>query len=256
MYDLVLPGGIASSYPSCSEFIEYLLPQLATLIQESGSGLTNDCDSYTMRCGPSLGLPDDLPSTSPLGAAVFDERLIPSMRSIPKPSLNDSDNLAKVLSAVNNNGSPDISLIGPLVSHLASLEPSSLLTGRDTKDSLKVAGKMKLRDNCDISGEVICEPVGVLTEDSIIDAKSNIHDNHLKSPMNGFFGGSEERRTTVRLMNTVCRWLVGQMGRCYNGITPEMYRSVYVVFLFTSYMMMMISSILLLICKWFSTHAY
>ncbi|KAK8724601.1 hypothetical protein OTU49_011168 [Cherax quadricarinatus] len=225
MYDLVLPGGITSRYPSSAEFIDYILPQLSLLIQESDSSMAYDCDSDNMKCGSSFSLSQDMPPSPPQpNNTVFSEKGVSSLMNIPNSSLLGSDSLTKVLNSMHISGASQISLLSPLSSHLASLEPPSLLAGRDNKDTLKVSAKMKLRDNCDISSDVICEPINVIPSDSIINVKNNIHENHIKSPANGFFGGSEERKITVRLMNTVCRWLVGQMGRCYNGVTPEIYR--------------------------------
>lgn len=224
MYDLVLPGGVTSQYPSCSHFIDYILPQLATLIQESGSGMTHDCDSENVRFGQTITLSQDIHSLPQPNGTVFSESVVPPMMGLASSSLSDSGNLSKVLSSVHKGGASQIPLMGPLVSHLAGLEPSSFLAGQDSKGTVRVGAKMKLRGNCNISSDVICEPVNLIPSDSVIGLKNDIHDN-LKSPVNGFFG-DEERKTTVRLMNTVCRWLVGQMGRCYNGVTPEIYRLV------------------------------
>ncbi|XP_042231597.1 proteasome activator complex subunit 4-like isoform X2 [Homarus americanus] len=223
MYDLALPGGVTSRYPSSSQFIDYILPQLATLIQDSGSGVINDYDT-DMKCGLPLPLSQDMPSPTQPNGTVFTDRVVPSMMGLPSSSLRNNDSLSKVLNSMHKGGSSQIPLMGPLVNHLSSLEPSGLLAGLDNKDALRVSAKMKLRENCDISSDIICEPVNMIPSDSVIGVKNNIHENHVKSPANGFFGGSEERKATVRLMNTVCRWLVGQMGRSYNGVTPEIYR--------------------------------
>ena len=48
-----------------------------------------------------------------------------------------------------------------------------------------------------------------------------------KSPSGGSMGGAlgnEEKKAAVRLMNTVCKWLIGQLSRCYNGATHEIYK--------------------------------
>lgn len=223
MYDLVLPGGVTSRYPSCSDFIDYILPQLATLIQESGSVMTYDCDSENVKCGPAIPLSQDVLSLPQPNGTVFSERIVPPMMGLASSPLSGNDNISKVLSCVHKGGASQLPLMGPLVNHLAGLEPSNLLAGQGNKGNLRVTAKMKLRGNCDISSDVICEPVNLIPSDSVIDVKDNIHD-HLKNPVNGFFEVDGERKTTERLMNTVCRWLVGQMGRCYNGVTPEIYR--------------------------------
>ncbi|XP_045600493.2 proteasome activator complex subunit 4 isoform X1 [Procambarus clarkii] len=224
MYDLVLPGGVTSLYPSSSEFIDYVLPQLAILIQEPGSSMAHDCDLDNSKCDPSLPLSQDILSSQHPNGTVFSERVVPSMMDLQSSSLMSNDSLNKVLNSMHIDGTSQLSLINPLTNHLASLESSNLLAGHENKDALRVSAKLKLRENCDISSDVICEPVNVIPSHSLSDIKNNIHENHIKSPANGCFGGSEERKATVRLMNTVCRWLVGQMGRCYNGVTPEIYR--------------------------------
>ncbi|XP_047484565.1 proteasome activator complex subunit 4-like isoform X1 [Penaeus chinensis] len=222
MFDLVLPGGVPSRYPSCADFIEYLLPQLSILIQDSGSSMMQDMEVEGVSCDPALPSSQDIPSPPQSSLAIFTEDVIAPMMGLAGSSLGASDSLNKVLASVHKVGPTQISAVDQFV-NLPSLDSASLLSGRLDKDALRVVAKHKLRDNCDISGDVICQPMEVIPTLSV-ELKNHVHKNHIKSQANGFVRGNEERKTAVRLMNTVCRWLVGQMGRCYNGVTPEIYR--------------------------------
>ncbi|XP_068219564.1 proteasome activator complex subunit 4-like isoform X1 [Palaemon carinicauda] len=222
LYDLLLPGGTPSRYPNSSEFIEFLIPQLSALIQETSSGAAQDCDMETSNMSslqPDYSLP-------PSGSLMFSEGAVPPILGLSSASLSDSDSITKVLHAVHKDeeASAKFSEMHQLV-NISSLNPSRLLNTRDGKDAFRASAKIKLRDSCDISSDVICEPMEIISSDSVI-LKNNVLDNHVKSPVNGFIvaSGTEERKAAIRLMNTLCRWLVGQMGRSYNGISPEMYR--------------------------------
>lgn len=223
MYDLVLPGGGNSQYPSCSEFIEEILPQLAPLIQEPSSSAANDSDSDSTKYGQSSFAPEDN-SLAQSESKMFSDGVIPSVRDLARGTLSESDSFAKALSKVHSEKSK-VSMMSPLVNHMSGLEAGSFLAGRDNKD-LSRLGKIKLKENCDLSSDVLYSSVSVMPSDAISFEKNSIHENHVKNQVNGYIGASEERKTAVRLMNTVCRWLVGQIGRCYNGVTPEIYRLV------------------------------
>lgn len=231
MFDLVLPGGVPSRYPSCADFIEYLLPQLSILIQDSGSSMMQDLEAEGVSCDPALPASQDIPSPSQSSLAIFTEDVMAPMMGLAGSALGASDGLNKVLASVHKVGPSQMAAVDQFV-NLPSLETAGLLSGRLDKDALRVAAKHKLRDNCDMSGDVICQPMDVIPTLSV-ELKNHVHKNHIKSQANGFVRGNEERKTAVRLMNTVCRWLVGQMGRCYNGVTPEIYRYSTVVLLFS-----------------------
>lgn len=219
MYDLVLPGGGNSHYPCCSEFIEEILPQLAPLIQEPSSTAANDSDSESTKYVPQVSFADVESSLSQSESRMFSDSVIPSMRDI-----TESDAFAKVLGNVHSENSK-VPVMSPLVNHVSGLEAGSFLAGRDNKD-LNRLGKIKLKENCDLSSDVLYSSVSVMSSDAVSFEKNSINENHVKSQVNGYIGASEERKAAVRLMNTVCRWLVGQIGRCYNGVTPEIYRLV------------------------------
>lgn len=224
MYDLVLPGGGNSHYPSCSEFIEEILPQLAPLIQEPSSTATNDSDSDSIKYGPSVSFAHEESSLSQSESKMFSDGVIPSVRDITRATLSESDSFAKVLGNVHSDNSK-VPMMSPLVNHVSGLEAGSFLAGRDNKD-LNRLGKIKLKENCDLSSDILYGSVSVMPSDAVSFEKNSIHENHVKNQVNGYIGASEERKTAVRLMNTVCRWLVGQIGRCYNGVTPKIYRLV------------------------------
>lgn len=226
MYDLILPGGGHSQYPSCSKFIEEILPQLAPLIQEPNLSATNDLDSDNTKYGPSVSFAHEESSLSHSENKLFSDGVIPSVMDITRTTLSESGSFAKVLGDVHS-GNSNVPLISPLVNHVSGLEAESFLAGRDNKD-LNRLGKVKLKDNCDLSSDVLYSSVSVMPSDVRFE-KNSIHENHVKNEANeanGYIGASGERKTAVRLMNTVCRWLVGQIGRCYNGVTPEIYRLV------------------------------
>lgn len=223
MYDLVLPGGGTSRYPSCSKFIEEILPQLAPLIQEPSPSTANDSDSDNAKYGPSVSFVHEETSLSQSERKMFSDSVIPSVRDLTKAPLSASDSIAKVLCNVHSENS-QVPIINPLMNHVTSLEAPSFLVGRDKKD-LNRLGKIKLKD-CDLSSDVVYDSVSVMPSDIANYEKNNFHENFVKNPVNGYIGASEERKTSVRLMNTVCRWMVGHIGRCYNGVTPEIYRSV------------------------------
>ncbi|KAK7086905.1 Proteasome activator complex subunit 4 [Halocaridina rubra] len=229
MYDLVLPGGTSSRYPCVSSFIDYIIPQLAILIQENSSGSVQDIDMDNC-CGAALQ--HELSSLTPANVDVFSNGNVPSILGLSTASLSDSESATKVLSAALQSKEDVAGVVAkfppgmsPLI-NLANLDSSDLMDARDmSKDSFRGNAKMKLRESCDISSDVICEPMEVMASDPLSMKNSVVHhDTHIRSPVNGFIHGTEERKVAVRLMNTVCRWLVGQMGRSYNGITPEMYR--------------------------------
>ncbi|XP_050688195.1 proteasome activator complex subunit 4-like isoform X2 [Eriocheir sinensis] len=224
MYDLILPGGGNSQYPVCSKFIEEILPQLAPLIQEPNLSAANDSDSDSTKYGPSVSFAHEESSLSHSENKLFSDGVIPSMRDIEALSetLSESGSFTKVLDNVHSVNS-DVPMISPLVSHVSGLEAGSLLAGRDSKDLIRL-GKIKVKENCDLSSDVLYSSVSVMRSDVVNFEKNSIHENHEKNQVNGYIGASEERKTAVRLMNTVCRWLVGQIGRCYNGVTPEIYR--------------------------------
>lgn len=224
MYDLILPGGGNSQYPVCSKFIEEILPQLAPLIQEPNLSAANDSDSDSTKYGPSVSFAHEESSLSHSENKLFSDGVIPSMRDIEALSetLSESGSFTKVLDNVHSVNS-DVPMISPLVSHVSGLEAGSLLAGRDSKDLIRL-GKIKVKENCDLSSDVLFSSVSVMRSDVVNFEKNSIHENHEKNQVNGYIGASEERKTAVRLMNTVCRWLVGQIGRCYNGVTPEIYR--------------------------------
>lgn len=214
MYDLVLPGGVPSSYPSCTDFIDFILPQLSTLIQESAHNGEGDNTS----CGLLASVKQEPPSPLQSNSTLFGARVLPPVRDLPGSSFTDSERLNSVLTAVpNNNNGSQLPTISPLVNHMASLEGPSPLAARQNKEALRLSAKIKLKDSCEILSDV-CEPMDILPSDTLN------FENNVKCPVNGYFSGCEEKKGTVRLMNTVCRWLVGQMGRCYSGVTPEMYK--------------------------------
>ena len=213
MYDLVLPGGGTSHYPNCSKFIEEILPQLAPLIQELSSSTAND--------GPSASFVHEEMSISQSESKMFSDSAMPSVSDLTRVTLSASDNIVKVLGNVHSENS-QVSIMNPLMNPVTTLEAPTFLVGRDNKD-LNRLGKIKLKD-CDLSSDVIYDSVSVMPSDTANYEKNNFHEDHIKNPVNGYIGASEERKTAVRLINTVCRWLVGHIGRCYNGITPEIYR--------------------------------
>ncbi|KAK8403278.1 hypothetical protein O3P69_000420 [Scylla paramamosain] len=221
MYDLALPGGGTSRYPSCSKFIEDTLPQLALLIQEPSSSAASDADSDTVKYGASVSFAPEDTSLSQSESKMFSDSVIPSVRDLTRATLSASDNIAKVLGNVHSENS-QVPIINPLINHVSGLDTPSFLVGRDSKD-LSRLGKIKLKD-CDLSTNVVYDSVNVMPSDTTNYEKNNFHENHVKNPVNGYIGASEERKTAVRLMNTVCRWLVGHVGRCYNGVTPDIYR--------------------------------
>uniref|UniRef100_A0A0P4W4D0 Proteasome activator complex subunit 4 C-terminal domain-containing protein n=1 Tax=Scylla olivacea TaxID=85551 RepID=A0A0P4W4D0_SCYOL len=221
MYDLALPGGGTSRYPSCSKFIEDILPQLALLIQEPSSSAASDADSDTVKYGPSVSFAPEDTSLSQSESKMFSDSVIPSVRDLTRATLSASDNIAKVLGNVHSENS-QVPIMNPLINHVTGLDTPSFLVGRDSKD-LSRLGKIKLKD-CDLSTDVVYDSVNVMPSDTTNYEKNNFHENHVKNPVNGYIGASEERKTAVRLMNTVCRWLVGHVGRCYNGVTPDIYR--------------------------------
>ncbi|KAK4321981.1 hypothetical protein Pmani_007247 [Petrolisthes manimaculis] len=239
MYDLVLPGGLPSSYPNCTEFIDFILPQLSTLVQDSESNTVQDGENDSTKYGGSASAShheassplqsnnnnNNNSSSSSSSSTLFGAQVLSPVRDLPGSPFSDSDRLNSVLSAVhnNNNGGSQSPMVSPLVKYMSGLEGPSPMVGRENKEALRLSAKIKLKDNCDISSD-ICEPMDMLPLDSINFEKNNEYENSAKSPVNGYFTGYEEKKGTVRLMNTMCRWLVGQMGRCYNGVTPEMYR--------------------------------
>lgn len=221
MYDLALPEGGTSRYPSCSKFIEDILPQLTLLIQEPSASAASDADSDTVKYGPSVSFAPEDASLSQSESKMFSDSVIPSMRDITRATLSASDNIVKVLGNVRSENS-QVPIMNPLINHVTGLDTPSFLVGRDSKD-LSRLGKIKLKD-CDLSSDVVYDSVNVMPSDTANYEKNNFHENHVKNPVNGYIGASEERKTAVRLMNTVCRWLVGHVGRCYNGVTPDIYR--------------------------------
>ena len=220
MYDLVIPGGVPSRYPNCSEFIDYIIPQLAILIQETSSGMMQESDMETASDFCSL------PSGGDSGVLFNEGGTVPPLLNLSTNTLSDSDSLAKMLHSVHKGeGAAKFAGMSKL-ENIGSLEPStSFISARDSKDTFRASAKMKLRDSCDISSDVLCEPMDLMQSTSLI-VKNSVHDNHAKTALNGFLAqsGTEERKVAIRLMNTVCRWLIGQMGRSYNGISPKMYR--------------------------------
>lgn len=224
MYDLILPGGGSSQYPACSKFIEEILPQLAPLKQEPNLSAANDSDLDNTKNGPLVSFGHEESSLSHTESKLFSDGVISPMRDIR--TLSESGSFAKVLENVHSDNS-NVSMISPLVSHVSGLQAGGLLAGRDSKDIKDMIrlGKIKVKENCDISSDVLYSSVSVIPSDVRFE-KNSINENHVKNQVNEYNGASEERKTAVRLMNTVCRWLVGQIGRCYNGVTPEIYRSV------------------------------
>lgn len=233
MYDLVLPGGTASSYPRCTEFIDFILPQLSTLIQDSESNTVHDGEKDSTKYGGAASGSQESSSNNNNNNGnnntLFGAKELSPVGELPKSPFSDSERISSVLSAVHNdnNGGSQSPIISPLVKYMSGLEGPSPLVGRENKETLRISAKIKLKDSCDLSSDIrVCEPMpmNILPLGSISFEKNNEYENSAKSPVNGFFKGCEEKKGTIRLMNTMCRWLVGQMGRCYNGVTPEMYR--------------------------------
>ncbi|CAL4088618.1 unnamed protein product [Meganyctiphanes norvegica] len=183
MYDLQLPGGSPSLYPKTIEFVDYLLPQLQLLVQETVSASPTSI------------------STSPgsLDASELEHVQPKMLHGVHKGMVGGGSPL--MVMDIPESSSGTAALHGHVYDKQETQPVMIRDTGHHTQPNV-------------IPMEVLeCGPSKQLGLSS--------------SPVNnGFMSGgvSEERKKTVRLMNTVCRWLIGHMGRCYNGVTPELYR--------------------------------
>lgn len=187
MYDIQLPGGSPSLYPKTTEFIDYLLPQLQLLIQETVSA-------------------------SPASIST-------------SPGSMDASDLAPVLKKMLNNVHKGVVGGGSplMVVDIPESPGSVVLDGHTDVDKADAYSKQETQP-CMIR-DTGAQPNVIPME--VLECGPRKQVGLSSSPVNsGFMSGgvSEERKTAVRLMNTVCRWLIGHMGRCYNGVTPELYR--------------------------------
>ena len=173
--------------PSQIDFVDKLLPQLAILIQESGNGglVSSDISPSDHHASP----PD-------LGSVTRNDGQSCSAITLPStlvcPTISSESSCMQLQEA--------------LLGHLD--QPNN----RDSSSSGSLNEKMHLNTGVD--------------DNSLFKCKSLNNDNHpsISSLSISSNGDSEDRKTALRLMNTVCKFLLCKATHVETVIAPEIYK--------------------------------
>ena len=187
LYDIKVPWGVETLSPQRKEFVEYLLPHLAILIQDAGKGGSASISAHPYHPEPTISMTPFVPLTNP-SLPLVDSSSI---------SLNLSDPLDR-----------DV-IMNDLVNKVSSYKGE------------KLPEELRLLKKDQSSGEKLPVQIQMLKKDTSED-KAEISSS---SQSVGFAPGeTEERKSALRMMNTLSRWLTLLISRSYYALPPELYK--------------------------------